>query len=124
MDGAIPTVRKETRIPETGHIAGQAVMVRRLTRSDRVNIMTVASYDETPAGESRLQAMLMRASIVGAEGLIDPDTGGPLAFELERHPLLGKIASAKVYDALHNDILRPIAEAQQELQISVEQRKN
>jgi hypothetical protein len=99
----IPVHNHPARVSLTGHRPGAYVLVKRLGRqSVQAKVMRAAGLSESPGVGDWLayKLLLLRAAVVGSEGLVHCDTGEDVAYAAEHHPVLGVIATELIADCL------------------------
>ena len=85
--------------------SGATLRVRRMRHSANARLQIAAGLNETNLGTEELYRQLQaRWAIVDADGLLDPDTGEPVAFTLQAcDGLKERIAPEAVLDAMSGD---------------------
>ncbi len=105
MSGEIPTGAVGTRVDVQS--AKGRVMVRKLRRSEKGAALQMAGVDGANHGAyAKFQELVVRMSITGGEGLTFD--GQPVEVKPVSHPVLGRLVSVDVYDALDQEDLVPI----------------
>lgn len=80
---------------------GSHVLVRRVRTTIDTRIKGLVKLtDGDLASEQAYFVLLARYAIVGSEGLKAFETGEPLGFSADPHPVLGRIASEDIVDAV------------------------
>jgi hypothetical protein len=95
MAGEIPTTE---RVEIVGLECGGRAFVRRLRRSMRNDVARVAGLTYDIASSNMFAELACRLVMTGVENLKDGDV--PVAYRTESHPVLGRLASREVFDAI------------------------
>jgi hypothetical protein len=95
MAGEIPTTERTEIV---GLECGGRAYVRRLRRSMRNDVARVAGLTYDIASSNMFAELACRLVMTGVENLTDGDVAVP--YRTESHPVLGRMASRDVFDAI------------------------
>lgn len=97
MGKKLPTVHEPASFtPE----AGGRLLYRRARRTAQALIMRAVGNELAGGYDALLAMLIVRWGLVGAESLIDAETGDDVPWRVDGHATLGKIAHESIYDAL------------------------